>query len=187
MRWRPSASARPAYCATKASASARTASASIRRAPSRAISVRGSSTESTWRNGTTVVVFSMAYRSFGRFWQSSQPPRYAAFSHPHHPFPRIAQFVAAYNFGRRLKTLKGLTPYEFICKRWTSEPDRFTLTPPQQTPELNGKSRSRSRRIVAGGGEVIAALGRGEGVDEAAKGGPEPNRKSTRQKSSHMS
>jgi len=32
----------------------------------------------------------MAYRSFGRFWQSSQPPRYAAFSHPHHPFPRIA-------------------------------------------------------------------------------------------------
>jgi hypothetical protein len=21
--------------------------------------------------------------------------------------------------GRRLKTLKGLTPYEFICKRWT--------------------------------------------------------------------
>src|SRR4051794_7935912 len=66
------------------------ATASIRRAPSRAISVSGSSTESTWRNGTTVVVFSMAYRSFGRFWQSSQPPRYAAFSHPHHPFPRIA-------------------------------------------------------------------------------------------------
>ena len=46
--------------------------------------------QSTWRNGTTVVVFSMAYRSFGRFWRSSQPPRYAAFSHPHHPFPRIA-------------------------------------------------------------------------------------------------
>ena len=28
----------------------------------------------------------------------------------------LADFVAAYNFGRRLKTLKGLTPYEFICK-----------------------------------------------------------------------
>jgi hypothetical protein len=31
----------------------------------------------------------------------------------------LADFVGAYNFGRRLKTLKGLTPYEFICKRWT--------------------------------------------------------------------
>ena len=29
----------------------------------------------------------------------------------------LADSVAAYNFGRRLKTLKGLTPYEFICKR----------------------------------------------------------------------
>ena len=28
----------------------------------------------------------------------------------------LADFVAAYNFGRRLKTLKGLTPYEFMCK-----------------------------------------------------------------------
>ncbi len=28
----------------------------------------------------------------------------------------LDQFVAAYNFARRLKTLKGLTPYDFICK-----------------------------------------------------------------------
>ena len=28
----------------------------------------------------------------------------------------LDDFVAAYNFGRRLKTLKGLTPYEFISK-----------------------------------------------------------------------
>ena len=40
----------------------------------------------------------------------------------------LADFISAYNFGRRLKTLKGLTPYEFICKCWTSEPERFTLT-----------------------------------------------------------
>lgn len=32
----------------------------------------------------------------------------------------LDDFIAAYNFGRRLKTLKGLTPYEFICKQWTS-------------------------------------------------------------------
>ncbi|MGU9982132.1 IS481 family transposase, partial [Phreatobacter sp. HK31-P] len=42
-----------------------------------------------------------------------------------------------YNFGRRLKTLNGLTPYEFICKRWTTEPQRFTLDPLQQMPGLN--------------------------------------------------
>lgn len=28
----------------------------------------------------------------------------------------LTDAVAAYNFGRRLKTLKGLTPYEAICK-----------------------------------------------------------------------
>jgi len=49
----------------------------------------------------------------------------------------LADFIAAYNFGRRLKTLRGLTPYEFICKCWTSEPERFTLNPIQQMPGLN--------------------------------------------------
>ena len=49
----------------------------------------------------------------------------------------LADFVAAYNFGRRLKTLRGLTPYEFICKCWTSEPQRFRLNPFHQMPGLN--------------------------------------------------
>ena len=49
----------------------------------------------------------------------------------------LADFVDAYNFGRRLKTLKGLTPYEFICKIWTSEPNRFILDPLHQMPGLN--------------------------------------------------
>jgi transposase InsO family protein len=49
----------------------------------------------------------------------------------------LADFVAAYNFGRRLKTLKGLTPYEFICKQWTTEPERFTLNPLHQMPGLD--------------------------------------------------
>jgi hypothetical protein len=39
----------------------------------------------------------------------------------------LADFAAAYNFARRLKTLKGLTPYEFICKTWASQPERFKL------------------------------------------------------------
>jgi hypothetical protein len=46
----------------------------------------------------------------------------------------LADFLAAYNFARRLKTLGGLTPYEYICKVWTSEPDRFILNPIHQMP-----------------------------------------------------
>lgn len=49
----------------------------------------------------------------------------------------LDNFVSAYNFGRRLKTLKGLTPYEFICKSWTSQPERFILDPTHQMPGLN--------------------------------------------------
>jgi len=31
-----------------------------------------------------------------------------------------------------LKTPKGLTPYEYICKCWTSKPGRFKRNPLQQ-------------------------------------------------------
>lgn len=47
------------------------------------------------------------------------------------------EFVNAYNFGRRLKTLKGLTADEYICKLWTKEHQRFTLDPLHQMPGLN--------------------------------------------------
>ena len=43
----------------------------------------------------------------------------------------------AYNFARRLKTLSGLTPYEFICKTWTKDPNRSILNPLQKMPGLN--------------------------------------------------
>jgi transposase InsO family protein len=49
----------------------------------------------------------------------------------------LADFVAAYNFAKRLKTLRGLTPYEAICKAWTDEPDRFIQNPHHQTPGPN--------------------------------------------------
>jgi transposase InsO family protein len=49
----------------------------------------------------------------------------------------LADFVSAYNFGRRLKTLRGLTPYEHICQTWTKQPDRFILDPIHQMPGLN--------------------------------------------------
>lgn len=52
----------------------------------------------------------------------------------------LDDFVAAYNFGRRLKRLRGLTPYEFICficKTWAAEPQRFTANPHHQMPGSN--------------------------------------------------
>ena len=49
----------------------------------------------------------------------------------------LSDFVNAYNFARRLKTLNGLTPYEFICKCWTNQPERFNLNPVHQMPGLN--------------------------------------------------
>ena len=44
----------------------------------------------------------------------------------------LADFVSAYNFARRLKTLRGLTPYEAICKAWSAEPGRFRSNPLHQ-------------------------------------------------------
>jgi hypothetical protein len=48
----------------------------------------------------------------------------------------LTNFVAAYNFDKRLKTLKGLTPYEFICKTWTNQPERSKLNPLHEMPGL---------------------------------------------------
>ena len=44
----------------------------------------------------------------------------------------LADFVVAYNCARRLKTLKGLSPYEYVCKTGTKQPDRFILNPIHQ-------------------------------------------------------
>src|SRR5215204_644366 len=42
-------------------------------------------------------------------------------------------FLDAYNYARRLKTLRGLTPYDFICKTWTDQPHRFRVDPTHLT------------------------------------------------------
>lgn len=43
-------------------------------------------------------------------------------------------FLDAYNYARRLKTLRGLRPYEFICcKSWAEKPHRFTRDPTHHT------------------------------------------------------
>jgi len=46
-------------------------------------------------------------------------------------------FVNAYNFAKRLKTLKGLTPYEFIIKIWQKEPEQFIINPNHHNLGLN--------------------------------------------------
>ncbi len=49
----------------------------------------------------------------------------------------LQTFIDAYNYAKRLKTLKGLTPFEFITKCWTEEPDRFNINPAHHSPGLN--------------------------------------------------
>ncbi len=49
----------------------------------------------------------------------------------------LQDLIATYDFGRWLKTLKDLTPCEFICKRRTTELDRITVDPLHQMPGLN--------------------------------------------------
>ena len=68
--------------------------------------------------------------------------RYHYDSH-HQLQSHLADFINAYNYGRRLKTLKGLTPYEYICKIWTKEPKRFKLNPIHQMPGLNTAYQGR--------------------------------------------
>jgi Integrase core domain len=48
----------------------------------------------------------------------------------------LADFLAAYNFAKRLKTLRGLTPHEYVCKIWTEDPRRFRLDPIHHTTGL---------------------------------------------------
>ena len=49
----------------------------------------------------------------------------------------LGDFVTAYNFAWRLKTLKGLPAYEFICRIWTADPERFIVNPLHQMRGLN--------------------------------------------------
>ena len=49
----------------------------------------------------------------------------------------LEAFLNAYNFAKRLKTLRGLTPYEHICKAWADQPRRFRYDPTHLTSGLN--------------------------------------------------
>jgi transposase InsO family protein len=49
----------------------------------------------------------------------------------------LDNFLNAYNFAKRLKTLHGLTPYEDIIKCWQKEPERCKTNPGHHTLGLN--------------------------------------------------
>jgi hypothetical protein len=71
----------------------------------------------------------------------------------------MEDFIAAYNLGRRLKTLRGLTPYEFICKQWTNQPKRFTQSDPSNAGTVHlaigsGTRAYLSAALEAEGGEL---------------------------------
>jgi hypothetical protein len=49
----------------------------------------------------------------------------------------LQAFLMAYNLAKRLKTLNGLTPYEFICQQWQKQPDLFLQNPFHHTLALD--------------------------------------------------
>jgi transposase InsO family protein len=72
----------------------------------------------------------------------------------------LTDFINAYNYGRRLKMLNGLTPYEYICKVWTSQKERFVIDPLQQMPGLNSAASCSTRSLDSGSfwsGAVLTA------------------------------
>jgi len=62
--------------------------------------------------------------------------RYYYQSHDHLK-RHLHAFLMAYNFTKRLKNLKGLTPDEYIGKIWSPEPERFNVNPFQHNVGLN--------------------------------------------------
>lgn len=61
--------------------------------------------------------------------------RYHYSSH-HQLEGHLSAFLDAYNFAKRLKTLRGLTPHEYVCKIWTEDPRHFRLDPIHHTTGL---------------------------------------------------
>lgn len=48
----------------------------------------------------------------------------------------LEMFLQAYNFAKRLKTLKGRSPYEYICDCWRENPESFHKNPHHLTTGL---------------------------------------------------
>src|SRR5688500_4770623 len=99
----------------------------------------------------------------------------------------LTLFLDAYNHARRLKTLRGLTPYEHVLQVWTKEPERFRLDPSHHIPGPYSGSWSR-----ASGRSPDCAPPLPPDAERCAflriswPGQADPDRKSTRLNSSHL-
>lgn len=80
-----------------------------------------------WKHRASVKDLSMGPRE-----PSSTVRRYHYESHAHLQ-KHLDAFVNAYNFAKRLKTLRGLTPYECLIKNWREHPELFYTEPYQLT------------------------------------------------------
>jgi Integrase core domain len=92
------------------------------------ISHRRTKTNHPWTNGQV--------ERMNRTLKDATVKKYYYQTHQHLK-EHLYAFLMAYNFAKRLKTLKGLTPYEYICQCWQKEPERFTVNPYHHTLGLN--------------------------------------------------
>ena len=53
------------------------------------------------------------------------------------PLPAAGNTSLSSWTAKRLKTLRGITPYERVCKAWADDPDRFRYDPTHLTSGLN--------------------------------------------------
>ncbi|CAL7962772.1 hypothetical protein MIDIC_510006 [Alphaproteobacteria bacterium] len=55
--------------------------------------------------------------------------------------PRLKEhlhaYLMAYNFAKRLKSLKGNTPWQFVINNWAKHPEYFNINPLYFLVELN--------------------------------------------------
>jgi hypothetical protein len=55
----------------------------------------------------------------------------------------LAASLDAYGLAKRLKTLKGMMPFEYICRNWADDPDRFRLCPTHPMPRQGANLKGR--------------------------------------------
>jgi transposase-like protein len=93
-----------------------------------AIAHRLTKTNHPWTNGQV--------ERMNRTLKEATVKKYYYRTHQHLK-EHLHTFLMAYNFAKRLKTLRGLTPYEYICQCWHKEPERFTVNPHHHILGLN--------------------------------------------------
>lgn len=73
---------------------------------------------------------------------SDRSPREFHYKSHDHLQEHFFAFFDTYNFDRRLKTLRGLTPYEYVCRCWEQQPEMFIRNPVENRPKLQATNNS---------------------------------------------